>query len=166
MTAPPLHAPPPPPLLGPGFPPRIGLPPGPPPGIPPPRFGGPPRPLMPPNRPHIQSGAVLSAPPTRLQGTPNDEEPEITTTQSKSTSAVISAQPQLRNMTAEVTKFMPTSLRVRRNHPKPNKMKPKPTPPTSTGIVPPKQIVSRKLPPGGSHGDAYDAFMNEMQGLL
>lgn len=164
LSAPPLH--PPPPLIGQNFPPRLSVPPGPPPGMPPPMYGGgPPRPLMPPSassRPHIQSGAVLKAPPTKLLMT--EEETEGV---SKPTSAVISAQPQLRNMTAEVTKFMPTSLRVRRYHPIKNKLKPKTAGASvSSGLVPAKHGASSKLAPGVSQGDAYDAFMKEMQGLL
>ncbi len=76
--------------------------------------------------------------------------------------AVISAQPQLRNMTAEVTKFMPTSLRVRRNHPKPSTSKLKPAVPTSAPPI--KSATKANHPP--TQGDAYDAFMREMQGLF
>ena len=78
---------------------------------------------------------------------------------------MISAQPQLRNMTAEVTKFMPTSLRVRRDQPKGAKPKPK-----APGLMPPRQVVTQqqrlKVPARGMQGDAYDAFMKEMEGLI
>jgi WW domain-binding protein 11 len=88
----------------------------------------------------------------------------------KQRGAIISAQPQLRNMTAEVTKFMPTSLRVRRDQPKGTKvMKPKAAP----GLVQPRQVAATQqklaqqqrlnIP---SRGDAYDAFMKEMEGLI
>lgn len=163
IQMPPPAPPGPPPLFRQGFPPHIGLPPRPPPGGPPPRFGAPPKPLIPPNpnRPHIQSGAVLSAPPRRNQPS--------TTAASESTSsgkggAIISAQPQLRNMTAEVTKFMPTSLRVRRDQPKGVK----PAKPKAPGMMQPRQVVTQraKIPARGMQGDAYDAFMKEMEGLI
>ncbi len=157
----------PPPLFGQTFPPRFGMPPGPPPGAPPPRFGGaPPRPLMP---PPIHSGAMLSAPPTRIRANQADS--------SKPESVVISAQPRLRNMAAETTKFMPTSLRVRRDQTKGTKPKLKInqdlTRQSGAG-------VSSAAASGGGggnrtqgqssavhmQGDAYDTFMHEMQGLL
>jgi len=112
-------------------------------GIPPPPIAPPP--LMPPTRPHIQSGAVLSGRPIRTE---SDEQAPPT---------IISAQPQLRNMTAEVTKFMPTSLKVRRAHPKPVKSKPS---------APQPQPTSSQPRPAPTQGDAYDTFMKEMQGLL
>lgn len=119
----------------PPLPPRHmgGLSPGPPPGAPPPFGHPPPQPLLPanPSRPHIQSRAVISAPPSgatsRSESTP--------------TGPVIQAQPQLRNMQAEVTKFMPTSLRVRRDQPKAVKAKAK-LPSSQSG-------VSLKQPPRG-----------------
>lgn len=147
---PPPAPPGPPPLLAQTFPPRFGIPPGPPPGAPP-RFTSLPRPLM---AAQIHSQAVVSAPPTRVKSGSSESKP---------VSAVISAQPQLRNMTAEVTKFMPTSLRVRRNQPKTNKPKLK------LGQEPIQQIGGRVVGSGaGVHmqGDAYDTFMQEMQGLL
>ena len=185
MQMPPPAPPGPPPLFGQGFPqPPIGLPPGPPPpGGPPPRFGPPPpgpssisgsnapKPLIPPNpnRPHIQSNAVLSAPPTRNQPSTSAESSTISGG-GKQRGAVISAQPQLRNMTAEVTKFMPTSLRVRRDQPKGTKVKPK-----APGLMQPRQVATQQqqqqprrsnVPYRGIQGDAYDAFMKEMEGLL
>ena len=176
-TAPPLMRVPPPPPAGPppmfGQFPRMGIPPGPPPGIPPPgrpppRPGMPitlPHPLIPPNpnRPHIQSHAVLSAPPTINKSAPGDS----------GRSAVISAQPQIRNMQAEVTKFLPTSLRVRRDHPKVAKPSVKAKASQSSGAggsVPQQRTVPSSLgsraSAGAMQGDAYDAFMKEMQGLL
>ena len=153
-------APPPPLFPGPFPTARFGFPPAPPPPGPPlPGFDAlPPRPLMP---PHIPSGAVLSAPPTRVQLDKGQSSSGGSGPSSRS--AIISAQPQLRNMTAEVTKFMPTSLRVRRDHPK-----------TKAKLKPTEDGVARHLATGrtqqatGMHvqGDAYDTFMHEMQGLL
>ena len=149
---PPPPPPGPPPLLDQTFPPRFGLPPGPPPGAPPPpRFPGlGPHPLM---GAQISSQAVVSAPPTRARSG-----------ESKSAGPVISAQPQLRNMTAEVTKFMPTSLRVRRDQPKSSKPKKLGEDSLQQGLVP----GHKGRPASGAHvqGDAYDTFMHEMQGLL
>ena len=186
IQMPPPAPPGPPPLFGQGFPPPpIGLPPRPPPpGGPPPRFGPPPpgpstsgprapKPLIPPNpnRPHIQSSAVLSAPPTRNQPS-TSAEPSTVSSGKQQRGAIISAQPQLRNMTAEVTKFMPTSLRVRRDQPKGTKVKPKGVP----GLMQPRQVASQQqkqlqqqrmnVPSRGVQGDAYDAFMKEMEGLM
>lgn len=178
---PPPPPPGPPPLFTPRFPPPgIGIPPGPPPGLPPslqpPRAGitlppPPPRPLVPPSqssRPHIQSQAVLTS---------HQRTPSITgmatknPTGKESQGAIISAQPQLRNIQAEVTKFMPTSLRVRREVPKPSGSKVKTVKPLGQagGISGPVAGVSRSTEKGrgiGVQGDAYDAFMKEMEGFL
>ena len=151
---------PPPPLFPQPFPPaRFGFPPAPPPGPPPGFSGPPPRPLMP---PQIPSGAILSAPPTRVQ---HDNSQGSSAGSGPSRSAIISAQPQLRNMTAEVTKFMPTSLRVRRDHPKAAKPKLKVNADQEAGRQP---TSGRTQQTAGMHvqGDAYDTFMHEMQGLL
>lgn len=105
----------------------------------------------------IPPHAVLSAPPTRFGSGAMDAKPP---------SVVISAQPQLRNMTAEVTKFMPTSLRVRRDQPKSGKPKLKlGQQEQSSGRG---QGVHSRTGSGGIHvqGDAYDTFMHEMQDLL
>ena len=172
-----IQAPPPTPL---GPPPMIfsRMPPGPPPGMPPPpsRFppslplggpsgfsmvgGPPPRPLMPPNlsRPHIQSQAVITAAP--VKGKP----PPSLSSSKPTTDAIISAQPLLRNMQAEVTKFMPTTLRVRRDQPKSNKAKTKPGQPAT--VPPPRPTPNLTRGSGGMQGDAYEAFMKEMQDLL
>ena len=169
-TAPQIPPPPPagpPPLFPPRFPPpsAIRLPPGPPPGLPPglrppSLFPPPPPPQIsaPPSRPHIQSQAVLSSRPrpssTGERGGRAAEQ-----------GAVISAQPQLRNIQAEVTKFMPTSLRVRREVPKQSAGKLKTAKPTQapSGLV----GVAREGGRGSRiQGDAYEAFMKEMEGFL
>ena len=74
-------------------------------------------------------------------------------------------------MQAEVTKFMPTSLRVRREVPKPSKAKVKL--PGQSGVASGGGGASRsrgqgaeKVKSGGVQGDAYEAFMKEMQGVL
>ena len=196
---PPPPPPGPPPLFTPRFPPPgIGIPPGPPPGLPPglrpPQAGGipllPPHPILLPSgssRPQFQSQPILSAqttnrrklPPTGIGAAAGSSMKEGGSSSGSggkgSHGAVISAQPQLRNIQAEVTKFMPTSLRVRREVPKPtNKGK--------TAVKPLGQVggalgtmgaVRRgggrgrsRERGGGMQGDAYDAFMKEMEGFL
>ncbi|XP_076817607.1 WW domain-binding protein 11-like isoform X2 [Clavelina lepadiformis] len=160
----------PPPGLPPGPPPgmppgmiRPGmLPPGPPPGRPPtmpPRLGGP-RPdmrLM--NRPDMmQTPNILSAPPSLIhRPTDNDiEEPKA---------ATITAKPKLTtNLKVESTRFMPTSLRVRRET-KGKTSRPASEP--STSGYPEKHKFEKKKKQGATTADAaYDSFMKEMQGLL
>lgn len=177
---PPPPPPGPPPLFTPRFPPPgIGIPPGPPPGLPPslrpPRAGitlppPPHRPIEPPSRssqPHIQSQAVLSAPPSHQQNPPSATKSASKTSQG----AIISAQPQLRNIQAEVTRFMPTSLRVRREVPKPAASKVKAVKPlgqtggVSGGVVSSGRSTERGRG-GGIQGDAYNSFMKEMEGFL
>ncbi|XP_051161113.1 WW domain-binding protein 11 [Leptopilina boulardi] len=172
-----LFRPPPPPIhlrMPPPPPPRHGLrlPPGPPPGVPRLLRPGPPSmPRMPP--PPMQmsnlsgvssnqlqqqnaSGAVASKTPNVLSAAPQlinrkDKDGKSTTT--------IEAKPQIRNLAADVTRFLPTSLRVKRDDKKkaitmlrlPEKF-PEVQP---TKVVPPK-----------TKDDAYMQFMQEMEGLL
>lgn len=188
---PPPPPPGPPPLFAPRFPPPgIGIPPGPPPGLPPglrpppARVTLPPlRPPVPPSRssqPHIQSQAVLSALPSHQRNPSSSIGAAVSKSGKESGSgagkgnqgAVISAQPQLRNIQAEVTKFMPTSLRVRREVPKPTANKVKVVkPPGQTGgqvvgVVGGRGRSKEMGKRGGVQGDAYDAFMREMEGFL
>lgn len=70
-------------------------------------------------------------------------------------SATITAKPQIRNLSADVTRFVPTTLRVKRDDsykkPKPQKM---------------FQEIQKQVNQGPTKDDAYLQFMNEMQGLL
>jgi len=148
-----LRPPPPPPGMPPVqplFPPsRMGALPPPPPGLPPPPNNF----LLVPNtprvqqQPHIQSQPVLKAP----------------ASEETIGSATISAQPQIRNIQAEVTKFMPTSLKVRRDQPKAIRKK-LPTKTQGISSVSSQYTSSRAMQ--DETGDAYDAFMKEMDGLL
>ncbi|KFM70071.1 hypothetical protein X975_05234, partial [Stegodyphus mimosarum] len=135
----PPGVPPPPPgrptLPPPGLPIRLGappirLPPGPPPGMPPPRLLRPPTappprlpttpsstPVLPPNTTAnttttaatAPSVTVLSAPPSLMQ------RPKVLATEEETQrSATIEAKPQIRNLSADVMRFMPTTLRVKR----------------------------------------------------
>ncbi|CAH3166851.1 unnamed protein product [Porites evermanni] len=184
----------PPPGRPPGPPPGMPgmVPPGPPPGLPPnmmahalargprplmqppmslpPRPGMPPPPRPPPGMvPPPPHGAVLSAPPTFISKPPmanptSDGGKGATIV--KEATATISAKPQLRNTQAELTKLIPTALRVKRDQPK-NKAKLRP--PTS-GSEPletlPRQVSQPKVAETGTKDDAYALFMKEMQGLL
>ena len=147
-----VRPPPPPPGLPPArplFPPSgmTTLPP-PPPGLPPPaaNFVLLPGFSQPRQQPHIQSQPVLKSP-----------LPEDTIG-----SATISAQPQIRNIQAEVTKFMPTSLKVRRDQPKAARKKFHKTQDLSNIN---SQYSSSKVMQHET-SDAYETFMKEMDGLL
>ncbi|KAJ7372701.1 WW domain-binding protein 11 [Desmophyllum pertusum] len=196
IRAPPprMFPPGPPPGRPPGPPPGMPgmMPPGPPPGLPPNMMAhmvrGP-RPLMqqpmslPPVRPGMvrppgpppgmilppPHGAVLSAPPTFISKPPMANPTSDSgkgATISKEATATISAKPQLRNTQAELTKLIPTALRVKREQPK-NKAKLRPL---GAGLETveniPKQVSQPRVAETGTKDDAYALFMKEMQGLL
>lgn len=168
----PIHPPIPPPLLFPGpalrVPPgpppgRPLMPPGPPPGLPrlpplrmqpaPPRMirmpGPPPNISVQPNIPGVTPN-VLSAAPQLI----NRNEP-------MKQSATISAKPQIRNLSADVTRFVPSTLRVKREDKKPK--------PRASLVheLKQKEYMSQSIPSGQpTKDDAYMQFMKEMQGLL
>ena len=138
-------------------------------------------------QPHIQSQAVLSS----RQQQQQQQQPSFSQSYSTGSSSgelktsnkesagttrgrkgpIISAQPQLRNIQAEVTRFMPTSLLVRREVPKPTAGKIKTMKPLqgvtsgagSGGLMNRGRESGRG---GGVQGDAYNAFMREMEGIL
>ncbi|XP_076036927.1 uncharacterized protein LOC143022543 [Oratosquilla oratoria] len=129
-----------------GLPPRLpGHPPGGPMAIPPP--GLPPR--GPPPLHHNPN--VLSAGP-QLIARPKDDD--------KKNSATIEAKPQIRNLSAEVTRFMPTALRVKREDRK--KLGKAHTDLKETGGGKGDE-ADRSKP---TKDDAYSQFMREMEGLL
>ncbi|XP_049874733.1 WW domain-binding protein 11 [Pectinophora gossypiella] len=156
LRPPPLRPMGPPPLRMPPGPPagRPGAPPGPPPGLPPramlrppgPPPGAPPRllrPLVPPPPPKAMPPvSVLTAAPQLL---PKKDGPQ---------GATISAKPQIRNLSADVTRFVPSALRVKREDKKGKPVK-------STLH---RQAEAPKQAP--SKDDAYMQFMKEMEGLL
>lgn len=72
-------------------------------------------------------------------------------------SATITAKPQIRNLSADVTRFVPTTVRVKRDDNK------KPRPPKLFQQEVQKQTQVNK---GPTKDDAYQQFMNEMQGFL
>ena len=163
----------------PGPPP--GLPPGPPPGMPPAMLGrpnimppGPPPgrpPVMPMNVGHrmmgppdadgmrmMQNPNVLSAPPSLIHR-PSDKDMDDTQ------AATITAKPKLTtNLKVDSTRFMPTSLRIRRE----TKNRPGAAASNvSTAAPAEKQTIERKKKQHTNTADAaYDSFMKEMQDFL
>lgn len=122
--------------MAPGMPPRIRMPPGPPPGMPPSR-------MMPPHRPNAGHNTMATGPPSTKDSTKG-----MTT---------ITAKPQIRNLSADVTRFVPSTLRVKRE----DKKVQRPKPYVSDYRVEPEQAGK-----GTTKDDAYMQFMREMQGLL
>lgn len=133
-----------PPPLRPSLPMGIRMPPGPPPH---------PRPLgmnrmglrMPP-------GPPLGMPPRHKHHHDRNAPPKQTTT-------TITAKPQIRNLSADVTRFVPTTLRTKRDEPR--KTKPK-------SYIPETQYQPKvsSAKPQPSKDDAYKQFMNELNDLL
>ncbi|XP_064556140.1 WW domain-binding protein 11 [Drosophila montana] len=120
--------------------PRMGIrmPPGPPPGMPP-RMGG-----------HHPKHGNTNPPPSKEPGK------GVTT---------ITAKPQIRNLSADVTRFVPSTLRVKREDQRRVARGKHPAGVHDVGDrsihAPPE---THKKPP--TKDDAYLQFMNEMQGLL
>ncbi|XP_041363177.1 WW domain-binding protein 11-like [Gigantopelta aegis] len=198
LRPPPLRGGPPgvpPRMLPPGPPPGRpqGLPPGPPPGLPPSLRGMPPRlppgpPGIPPQRlmrppgvgppnilppgiplppglgPPPMNPNVLSAPPSIMkpaQKTGGDKD-------EKKNTATIEAKPQIKNVLGDVTRFMPTALKVKRGIKdakgkvkQPSKEEEKKT--LTTAATKPTPMVATQTK---TKDDAYDQFMMEMEDLL
>ncbi|KAM5263247.1 WW domain-binding protein 11 [Ctenodactylus gundi] len=175
---PPGPPPGPPPGLPPGPPPRgppPRLPPPAPPGIPPPRPGMMRPPLVPPLGPAppglfppapLPNPGVLSAPPNLIQR-PKADETSAATIEKKAT-ATISAKPQITNPKAEITRFVPTALRVRRENKGATAVPQRKS--EDDSAVP----LAKAAPKSGpsvpvsvqTKDDVYEAFMKEMEGLL
>ncbi|XP_060101268.1 WW domain-binding protein 11 [Heteronotia binoei] len=170
---PPGPPPGPPPGLPPGPPPRgppPRLPPPAPPGIPPPRPGMLRPPLVPPPGifppAPIPNPGVLSAPPSLIQR-PKADDTSAATIEKKAT-ATISAKPQITNPKAEITRFVPTALRVRREN-KGSAVSAQRKPDDEPSVQ-----ITKATPKAGSSApisvqtkdDVYEAFMKEMEGLL
>ncbi|GBM40393.1 WW domain-binding protein 11 [Araneus ventricosus] len=187
----PPGVPPPPPgrptLPPPGLPIRLGappirLPPGPPPGMPPPRLLRPPS--APPPRistvlpsanvppPGITSTTtatsataaanvtVLSAPPSLMQRPKGGED-------DAQRSATIEAKPQIRNLSADVMRFMPTTLRIKReDRQKKGGTKTGTTYDHVKDNYPSAAPVSNANVPAPTKDDAYMQFLREMEELL
>lgn len=145
----------PPPLMfrhpPPGLPPPSLPPMGPPPPM---RMGPPPhRPPPPPMlRPPVVAPSVLSAPPSLIQRLPPEEQRGGPLAQQQQ-QATIEAKPQLRNLSADIMRFTPTSLRVKRE-PGRRAAKEISSAPTVSSVTAPTK------------DDAYEVFMKEMENLL
>ncbi|CAH1183025.1 unnamed protein product [Ceutorhynchus assimilis] len=150
--------------LPPGPPPgRPLLPPGPPPGMPTLRLPGPgstPRLIRIPAPPLLGTLQGLS------QHKPNvlSAAPQLINRNDSKQGATISAKPQIRNLSADVTRFVPSALRVKREEKK-NGGK------SVTSLV--RELKQKEMNlnsqlQGGTRtkDDAYKRFMAEMEGLM
>lgn len=137
----------------PGLPPRLGIrmPPGPPPGIPPRLIRIPMMPQQPTNPAAAAAGNpnVLSAAPQLINRADGKQ------------SATIMAKPQIRNLSADVTRFVPSALRVKREDKKAKNI-------TRQMLVNElkQQEMTNKPTSTVTKDDAYMQFMKEMEGLL
>ena len=122
--------------------------------------GLPPPPPVPPNLSNLgnlqKTPNVLSAAPQLISAKKDKDSKGATT---------IEAKPQIRNLAADVTRFLPTSLRVKRSDEKKKPLVPQ------TIMRLPERMVEPQLPPKPApqpktKDDAYLQFMHEMQGLL
>uniref|UniRef100_A0A8D3DMG1 WW domain-binding protein 11 n=1 Tax=Scophthalmus maximus TaxID=52904 RepID=A0A8D3DMG1_SCOMX len=130
---------------------------------------GPPRPLAPPLSlfPPPLNSNVLSAPPNILPrqkaaasagGNPPGHH-HAATIEKRSGGATISAKPQIINPKTEVTRFVPTALRVRRDKGGHATAAP-------MGSANPGQMGAVPQPNMKTKDQVYEAFMREMEGLL
>lgn len=127
-------------------PPGVRPPPGPPPGVPP-SLGAPPG--VPPVRPNMPKPlGVLSA------------KPQLNKQEIK-TDKVIESAPVMRNLKSDVTRFIPTHLRIKRDDHKREALKKKEEVPAM--FAKPKV---QQAQPQLTKDDAYKQFMEEMKDLL
>ncbi|CAG9860607.1 unnamed protein product [Phyllotreta striolata] len=148
------------------FPSAIRLPPGPPPG----------RPLMPPGPPPgLPPRLPLRLPQVaprmiRIPGPPQIIQPNVLSaapqlinrSESTKQGATISAKPQIRNLSADVTRFVPSALRVKREDKKPAK-----NPSAFAREMKQKEFnMHQNALAGHTKDDAYKQFMQEMENLL
>lgn len=139
-----------PPPIRPGMPSlgmRMRMPPGPPPGLPPARLMHNQHNKLHPMHPHMNTLAAA---------------PQLLTKDTSKGMTTITAKPQIRNLSADVTRFVPSTLRVKREDRKPAQ-KPKPLIPEYSRNHAEQAAKAAK---GGTKDDAYMQFMREMQGLL
>ncbi|XP_059478068.1 WW domain-binding protein 11 isoform X2 [Neocloeon triangulifer] len=168
-----IRMPPGPPPTRPNIPPpppgmRMGMrmPPGPPPGMPPRMLGNMPRPpgvppplgMVPP--PPGANPNVLSAAPQLI----TRQQPTEST--SKKQGATIEAKPQIRNLSADITRFMPMSVRARKDE-KPGKKSDLRAEANSYARAQLQAAAAAHAQASGQNkDDAYMQFMNEMSSLL
>ncbi|XP_056641745.1 WW domain-binding protein 11 [Diorhabda sublineata] len=155
-TAPPPHL----------FPGNIRLPPGPPPGRPLMPPGPPPGlpPRLPIRLPQVAPRIIrLPGPPQIMQPNVLSAAPQlINRSDSNKHGATISAKPQIRNLSADVTRFVPSALRVKREDKKPSK-----NPSILAREMKQKEFnMHQNALAGHTKDDAYKQFMQEMENLL
>lgn len=158
------------PILRPPIPPQavVRLPPGPPPGLPPNLNIGPHFPnlrmptIVPPPRivpkPPLQTKPHYVVPGPNLQNSQNtvSAAPQLNLDVPGST---ISAKPRIRNLSADITRFVPTALKVKKDDIKKDFRIPLPPPPPLLIT----KSITRQAP---TKDDAYMQFMKEMEGLI
>ncbi|XP_057657613.1 WW domain-binding protein 11 [Diorhabda carinulata] len=155
-TAPPPHL----------FPGNIRLPPGPPPGRPLMPPGPPPGlpPRLPIRLPQVAPRIIrLPGPPQIMQPNVLSAAPQlINRSDSNKHGTTISAKPQIRNLSADVTRFVPSALRVKREDKKPSK-----NPSILAREMKQKEFnMHQNALAGHTKDDAYKQFMQEMENLL
>lgn len=157
-----------------GAPVRPGVPPPgirPPPGPPPGRPGVPPPGIRPPPGPPPSS--LMSRGPPRPPSMPRplgvvSARPQLTAPAPK-TDSVIASAPVMRNLRSDVTRFVPTNLRVKRDEPqrRVEPEKPKKKPDNYYYQQQQQQMMARQQQqPSKSKDEMYADFMKEMQGLM
>ena len=151
--------------LPPGPPPgRPSAPPGPPPGRPPLRHPGlpgmhpPPPPPRAALRPPVGAGGVVSAGPQINK--------ESSSSSSTAGMSVIEAKPQMRNLKSDITRFVPTNVKVKRDAGG-GKKKADPLADVFRGVHPPQPHQQRQpQQQQQTKDDAYAQFMMEMDQLM
>lgn len=184
-----LYRPAPPPLRPGVAPPGVRLPPGPPPGIPPTMPPGPPpgRPPMQPRFP-VPHGILASRPQGVLSAAPQINKEATAAAAAPTSSAesgsksvekggVIEAKPQMRNLRSDITRFVPTNVKLRGG------VAAKQVDPMTDVFRPPQTLSSSSSHYGATQrlqqhqqqaqqqkqptkDDAYAQFMQEMDQLL
>lgn len=132
-----------PPPMRPGLPLGIRMPPGPPPAH-----------LRPPNMNMPRMGLRMASGPPRHKHHHHDRN-----VPPKQTSTTITAKPQIRNLSADVTRFVPTTLRSAKRD-EPRRTKPKPF------MFDPRMKPTSAVQQQPSKDDAYKQFMEELGELL
>ncbi|KAG5893168.1 hypothetical protein JTB14_000428 [Gonioctena quinquepunctata] len=147
------------------FPSGIRLPPGPPPGRPLMPPGPPPGlpPRLPLRLPQVAPRVIrLTGPPQLIQPNVLSAAPQLINRSESKQGATISAKPQIRNLSADVTRFVPSTLRVKREDKKPTK-----NPSAFAREMKQKEFnMHQNALSGHTKDDAYKLFMQEMERLL
>lgn len=124
----------------------------------------------PPNRPNmpgvgmarmgirIAPGPPLGPPPRHKQH--HHHHHDRNAMQKDPKSATITAKPQIRNLSADVMRFVPATLRVKRDEPK------KPKPRSYIPETQRQQFSAQRQQQQPAKDDAYQQFMSELQDLL